>query len=322
MVPVTVSRPVGVAASGLFLTVASAVLLSTLGVLTQLAYEQGVTVGTLLTGRFLVAAAALWPIVWMLGLPRPTRRQVAAGLSLGVGFSAHAWLFAASLARLDAGLVDLLVFTYPALVTLGAVVLGRDRWSGRRAVALGAATAGSTLVLVGGLGSIDLLGAGLALGAAVAYASYILLSAEEVGRTHPILLTALVSAGAAITLGTAGVVQSDVTLDLRSDALGLIAAVGLVGVAGMLTFVGGMRRLGPSRASIVSAVQPAFTPVLGFAVFGDQLGPAQIIGGVLVVAGVVVLEKGRSASKELEWELCRTHDPAPTPVTAHQRAGL
>ena len=154
------------AAAGLGLTLASAVLLSGLGVTTQLAFDAGASVGTLLSGRFLVAAAILWPVVWLLRRGRPSWRQIVAGLLLGVGYSAHAWLFSMSLARLDAGLVDLLLFTYPALVMLGAVALHRDRWSSRRALALGAASAGTALVLVGGLGSIDALGAGLAFGSA------------------------------------------------------------------------------------------------------------------------------------------------------------
>jgi CRP-like cAMP-binding protein len=58
----------------------------------------------------------------------------------------------------------------------------------------------------------------------------------------------------------------------------------------MVTFVAGIRSLGPSRASIVSAVQPALTPVMGFLVFTDRVGPAQVLGGALVVTGVVVLE--------------------------------
>ena len=230
MLSIATPRPVGVAAVGLIVTVASAVFYSTLGVLTQLAYAQGATVGTVLSGRFIVSAAVLWPLVLVISSRRPTGRQVAAGLALGVGFSAHAWLFSASLVRVDAGLVDLLVFTYPALVTVGAVMLGRDRWSTRRGVALGSATAGSALVLAGGLGSIDPLGAALALGAAVAYASYILISAGEVERTEPFLLTALIATGAAATLTVAGIVQGEVSIQLSIQGVGFIALVGLAGV--------------------------------------------------------------------------------------------
>jgi drug/metabolite transporter (DMT)-like permease len=287
--------------AGLAYTLASAVLMSGLGVSTQLAFDAGASVGTLLSGRFLVAAAILWPLVLLIHPMRPVRRQVAAGLLLGVGYSAHAWLFSASLTRMDAGLVDLLLFTYPALVMVGAVTLRRERWSARGAIALGAAMAGTTLVLAGGLNTIDPLGVGLALGSAVAYAAYILISAGQLERTDPFLLTALVTTGAAITLTAAGIARSDVSLDVDGSVVASIGLVGLVAVGGMSTFVVGIRRLGASRASIVSAVQPALTPIVGFAVFADRLGPAQMLGGVLVIAGVVILEARGGTPSPSSW---------------------
>jgi drug/metabolite transporter (DMT)-like permease len=295
------SRPASPALAGLAYTLASAVLMSGLGVSTQLAFDAGASVGTLLSGRFLVAAAILWPLLLLIRPIRPVRRQVAAGLLLGVGYSTHAWLFSASLTRLDAGLVDLLLFTYPALVMVGAVTLRRERWSARGAIALGAAMAGTTLVLAGGLNTIDPLGVALALGSAVAYAAYILISAGQVERIDPFLLTALVTTGAALTLTAAGLARSDVSLDIDGAVLASIGLVGLVAVAGMSTFVAGIGRLGASRASIVSAAQPALTPFVGFAVFADRLGPAQVLGGVLVIAGVVILEVRGGKSSPSSW---------------------
>jgi drug/metabolite transporter (DMT)-like permease len=289
-----VSRRISPVAAGLGLTLASAVFYSWLGVLSQLAFDGGATVGTVLSGRFLVAAGILWLLVWVIRPRRPDRRQVLAGLLLGVAMSAHAWLFSTSLTRLDAGLVDLLLFTYPALVMLGAVALRRERWSARRALALGTVTAGTAFVLLGGLQSIDPLGALLALGSAVAYTGYILTSAGQLERTDAFLFTALVATGAAVLLTAAGAAQNDVSLDVGVSALALIGALALVAIAGMVTFVAGISRLGASRASIISAVQPALTPVVGFAVFADRLAPAQMLGGTLVIAGIVILEaRGR-----------------------------
>ena len=301
MVAVPASRPVSPVALGLGLTIASAVFFSWLGVLTQLAYAEGATVGTVLSGRFLVAAAVLWPLVWVARSRRPDRRQVLAGIVLGLGYSAHAWLFSESLARLDAGLVDLVLFTYPALVLLGAVALRRERLNGRRLLALGTAAGGTVLVLIGGLGAIDPLGAALALGAAVAYAAYILSSAGELQRTDPLVLTALVATSAAGVLTVAGLAQNDVSPGIGAPALAFIAAAGLVAVGGMTTFIAGIRGLGPARASIVSAVQPALTPLIGFAVFADRLGPAQVVGGALVVSAVVVLEGGAASTRSRSW---------------------
>jgi drug/metabolite transporter (DMT)-like permease len=283
------------AIAGLVFILASAIFLSALGVLTQLAFNGGATVGTVAAGRFLLAAGILWLIVRMVRARRPTRGEISFGLLLGVGYSAHAWLFSTSLTRLDVGLVDLLLFTYPAMVMLGAVALGRDRWSLRSGVALGTVTAGTALVLVGGLHSIDPLGAVLALGAAVTYAAYILTSAGRAERTDPFLLTALVSTGAAITLTLGATAQGDVSLDIAPSTFAFIVVAGLAVAGGMSTFIAGLSRLGPSRASIVSAVQPALTPALGFVVFADRLGPEQLLGGALVVMGVVILEAQGSA---------------------------
>jgi drug/metabolite transporter (DMT)-like permease len=277
-------------AAGLVFTLASAVFYSAFGVMTQVTLDAGTTVGTVLSVRLVLAAAVLCALVWMIRRHRPDRRQVWGGLVLGVAFSAHAWLFATALTRLDAGLVDLLLFTYPALVVVGAVALRRDRWSARSGIALATTMAGTALVLAGGVGKIDPLGAVLALGAAAAYAAYILSSARLLERTDPFLLITMVTTGAAAMLTLSGVAQSDVSYDIGLGAFALIVVVGFFAVAGMGTFIAGIRLLGPSRASIVSAVQPALTPVLGFFAFGDRLGPSQVLGGALIVSGVVVLE--------------------------------
>src|SRR5262249_15563203 len=159
---------------------------------------------------------------------RPGRRQALAGLALGVGYSVHGWLFSHALARLDAGLVDLLLFTYPGFVMVGAVALRRERWTARRGVALACTAVGTMLVLVAGLHSIDPVGAGLALGASVAYTGYILASAGQLERVDPLVLIALVTTGAGLTLTVAGVAQHDVTLNVDAATLGAIACVGLV----------------------------------------------------------------------------------------------
>ncbi len=220
------SRATSPVAAGLALTLASAVFFSWLGVLTQLAYDEGASVGTLLSGRFLIAAAILWTLVLLTRARRPSRQMALAGLLLGVGYSAHAWLFSESLARIDAGLVDVLLFTYPALVMLGAVLLRRERWNGRRALALGTAAAGTVLFLLGGLGSVDPLGAVLALGSAVAYAAYILVSAGQLERVHPLALVALVTTSASAVLTVSGAARNDLSLDGGAPAIAFTTGAG------------------------------------------------------------------------------------------------
>ena len=90
--------------------------------------------------------------------------------------------FFAALERIDASLLSLLLYTFPAIVAVAAVALGRERIDGRRVAALGLAFGGLVLVMAGaGAGALDPLGAALGLGAAVVYSTYILVSDGIVG---------------------------------------------------------------------------------------------------------------------------------------------
>jgi len=275
------------------LVLVSAAGFGSLAVLAQLAYRAGVSVLGLLSGRFLVAAAMLWLIAIMRGRPLPRRRGLCIGVSLGAGYSSMALCFAASLRHLEANLADLLLFAYPVLVSIGAVALGRDRWNRRVAAALAVAGAGIALALVGG-GSIDPLGVTLALAAAAIYAAYVLASSSLLGETDPLVLAALVASGAALVFcldaGAAGQLAPRGGL----HGVALVIAVALSSsVLGTTAFLAGVRRLGASRASIVSSAEPALTAIFAFAAFGDRFGAIQLVGAGLVLASVPILELNR-----------------------------
>ena len=56
----------------------------------------------------------------------------------------------------------------------------------------------------------------------------------------------------------------------------------------MSLFFAGLRRVGPTTASILSTAEPVTTVVLAFVVFGESLGAVQLVGGALVVGAVFV----------------------------------
>jgi drug/metabolite transporter (DMT)-like permease len=282
------------------LVLLSAACFGALGVLTQLAYSAGVSVLSLICGRYLVAAAALWLLVRLLRRPLPSPRGVLLGLVLGAGYSAQALLFAASLKHLQAGLADLLYFAYPAIVAVGATILRRERWSRRRAAALVAASAGIGLALAGG-SSIDPLGVALALAAAFGYAAYVIASSSLLKGIDPLVLAALLCTAAATALGPDAIAHGELTAPMSVDGVLLVLTAALVStVLGIGAFLAGVRRLGPSRASIVSSIEPALTAAFGFGAFGDRLGPLQMLGAGLVFASVPILELRLRAASQSE----------------------
>jgi drug/metabolite transporter (DMT)-like permease len=258
----------------------------------KLAYRHGANVPTLLTLRFALAAVVLWLIAVVRRAPLPPRRTVTAGAGLGLGYAVQAGCYFAALRHLEASMTSLLLYTYPALVFCAAVALGRERATAVKVCALLLAAAGAVLVLLGGgTGALDPTGVALALGAALAYTTYILVADTAVGDADPIALTAIVitAAGIAFALASPAVGGFD-------PALGAAGWAGVVGVALVSTvlaataFLLGLERVGPSTASIVSTVEPAVTVALAAVTFGERLGAVQLAGGVLVLSAVVVLQ--------------------------------
>jgi drug/metabolite transporter (DMT)-like permease len=296
----------GMGRTGALFCLASAASFGAMGVFGKLAYADGVTVGTLLTARFALAALVLWAVVVAGGRVAALRaapaRDVALALALGaIGYSAQAGAYFAALQRLDAGLLGLLVYTFPVMVTLAALALGRERFSGRTAAALLLACAGIALVLAGAAGgALDPAGTALGLGAAVVYSTYILVSEGVAERLGALTLATLVCTGACVTL-TAG---SLLTGDLRPGAVtvagyGWLAALALVSTVGAIgLFFAGLRRVGPTAASILSTLEPVVTVALAAAAFGEALGPAQAVGGALVLGAAVALRTPAPAVAE------------------------
>jgi len=69
--------------------------------------------------------------------------------------------------------------------------------------------------------------------------------------------------------------------------LGCLAAVSTV--ASINLFFAGLRRVGPTTASILATVEPLVTVLLAFLVFGEVLGAVRLVGGALVLAAVLAL---------------------------------
>ncbi len=290
-----------VRSSGTLMCLGSGAAFGAMAVFGKLAYGAGATVATLLSVRFLLAAALFWALLLAAGAAPEIRalgrRDVAAGLALGAcGYALQAGCFFAALERIDASLLSLLLYTFPAIVAGAAVALGRERLDGRRLVALALASGGLALVVAGaGAGALDPLGAALGLGAALVYSTYILVSEGIAARVRPRVLAALVCTGAAAPL-TAG---SALLGELRPGELtvagwGWLACLAAVStVASISLFFAGLRRVGPTTASILATVEPLVTVLLAFLVFTETLGAVQLAGGGLVLAAVLVLEAPR-----------------------------
>lgn len=296
--------------SGTLLCLGSGAAFGAMAVFGKLAYGDGATVGTLLAVRFVLAAALFWALVLVGGAAQEVRAlagpDIAVGLAMGgCGYALQAGCYFAALERIDASLLSLLLYTFPAIVAAAAVALSRERMDARRLAALGLAFGGLVLVVAGaGPGALDPLGAALGLGAAVVYSMYILVSDGIVTRVRPRVLSALVCTGAAASLTVGSALLGELRPgELTAAGWGWLACLAVVStVASISLFFAGLRRVGPTTASILATVEPLVTVLLAFVVFGETLGVVQVVGGGLVLAAVLVLQAvtARGVRSQLE----------------------
>jgi drug/metabolite transporter (DMT)-like permease len=100
-----------------------------------------------------------------------------------------------------------------------------------------------------------------------------------------------VCTGAAITLTLGALSGGDLEpAHVSAAGLGWLAGLAVVSTVGAIAlFFAGLRRVGPTTASILSTVEPVVTVALAFLAFGETLGRAQLAGGALVLLAVLAV---------------------------------
>jgi len=232
------------------------VLLSTLGfgsiaMFAKIAYAAGVSPSLLLALRFLLAGAFLAPVVWLKRIPMPRGRVLAGFILMGALYTAQSQSYFTALMYASSGLVALLLYIYPILVTALALLLGWERLNRRTLTLLALATAGLAITLGGKLQGQP-LGIGLGLLAAAVYAVYILLGNQLTRDTHPLAATLVVLGIAAIGNGAFAIAGGS-RLPHSASAWLAIAAIALFStVLAIAAFLTGIKWIGAAQAAIIS----------------------------------------------------------------------
>ena len=277
--------------AGVVLTVVSATAFGAMAIFARLAYEDGTDVTALLFLRFLLAAACMVAVLRLRRLPWPRGRPLAGLAALGgVGYVGQSLCYFTALTLASASLVALLLYAYPAIVTvLSAVLLGTPM-TARKVAALVIALAGTVLIIGPDAGG-EPLGVVLGLSAAVIYSGYILAGSRLTTGVGPLPSATVVMVAAAAVYAVVSVVQRP-TFPSTTGSWLAVAGIALVStVVAITTFFAGMQRVGPADASTLSTLEPAVTVVLAAVVLDERLGAVQVVGGGLVLAAVMLLAR-------------------------------
>lgn len=270
------------------LVLLSAVCFGCLATFAKFSYAAGVTPSSLLALRFLIASVILIPVLAIFRVALPKGRNLLGFIGMGLLYTLQSQTFFHALLHANSGLVGLLLYIYPVLVTFGSAALGWERLTPSTIGLLTLALLGIGVTLGDHLDG-EPIGVALALLAAAMYAVYILLGKKFSTNDHPL-------AGAFVIFTTAAIANFALAvpagLTLPSSHLGWLPllAIALVStVIAISAFLAGVGRIGAANASVISTIEPIVTISLGISLFGEQLTAQQILGGVIVLGSVIAL---------------------------------
>ncbi len=287
---------------GVALVIGSAVCFGTLGVFGKLAYRLGLTTPQLLSYRFALAAVLLWLAAVIIRQDFPPRRSLL-GLAIlgGVGYVGQSASYFSALHFIPVSTTALLLYTFPVAVTLLATLLFGESLGRTKIAAVALAFIGTILVVEAQLKVAAPIGIVLGLTSAAVYSGYILYGSRLLPGIPPISATATIVTAAAIVWSGFAAATGQLAVSWTPSRLALLAGFVVVGTTiPVLTFILGLRLVGPSRAAILSTFEPASSVLLAVLILGESANPIQYLGGALILASVVVLEgQGWRASRAL-----------------------
>jgi len=294
---------------GIWLALLTAAAFGTSGVIAKPLLDAGWSPGTTVTMRLSGAALALTlpALIVLRGRWHLLTRN--AGLIIGYGLLAMAAcqvFYFNAVTTLSVGVALLLEYLGPVLVV--AWLWMRHGHRPRRWTMIGILLSiiGLALVLdvTGGM-SLDFGGVLWGLGAAVGLAAYFVLSAREDTGMPPIVMAwsgMVVASLALLVTGLVGILpmQTGATqvAFLGSSMPWFVPVAWLALVAAALAYATGIvatRKLGSKIASFFGLTEVMFAVVFAWLFLGEMPLRVQLVGGLLIVAGVVAVryDEGR-----------------------------
>ncbi len=271
----------------------SAASFGALPIFIKIAYASGAESVAILALRFFFAALMMAAIMLIRGQRWPRGRNLLTLICMGgFGYVGQSFCFFSALNYASAGLVSLLLYLYPALVTLLGAIFLRQRLSRLQLGAVLAALAGTALT-IGGDASGSLQGVVLGVCAALIYSIYILVGSRMMRAEGPLPAATVVMLSAAVVFGVMAAIRQPSLPGSASGWLAVLAIALVSTVIAMVSFFAGLARLGPGDAATISTLEPLVTVILAAIFLAEPLTSMRLVGGGIILTALVVLARSR-----------------------------
>jgi len=223
---------------------------------------------------------------------------------LGVlGVAASNYFYYLAIQRTSVATAITVQYTAPVWVLLYTVAAGAQRATLRRLIAVVLAIGGIVLVVglfrSGGL-RLDAIGVIAALLAAFSFAFYNIGGHNILARYDHWIVLLYITCSASVFWVVINPPWKIVAHHYSTRSWAFLFVFSLVSVLAPFSFyIAGLRYLDPTRAIVVSCLEPVFSIVIAAIALGEIVRPLQAVGIVLVLAGILVVQIPDRRSREV-----------------------
>jgi drug/metabolite transporter (DMT)-like permease len=281
---------------GYFYVTLAAVLFAISGTSSKFLFNGGITPYQLIQLRTTLAFACL--LLWLC-LRHSARLRISIKdlpyfLALGVlGIGAAQFLYLFAISKINVAAAILLHYTGPVFVALYVVLVQRQKIGQMSVLAILGTLAGCFLV-VGGynlrLVALNRIGIASGMLAAVAFAIYSVLSEHGMRKYTPWTVLLYGMLFAALMWNALHPPLEALLHRYSAVQWGWIFYIGICGtVLPFGLYFEGIKRIRPTHASITATLEPISAGVIASIFLGEVMLPLQILGGLIVIASIILL---------------------------------
>jgi drug/metabolite transporter (DMT)-like permease len=275
--------------------------------------------GTLTVVRFALAAPLLAFAARKHLRAAFTPRILAAG---AIGYGIVLVLQNVGIGHTSVSHASLIVGATPALVALFAVAGGRGSCGPAAWVGFALALAGVGIVAGGGGGGSSLNGDALVLLSVAISATFVVVQPSLLAGRDPFAVTAVQMIGGGLAAIPNAALEGLPHAPASATPVLALAALVIAGTVGPFAlFAYGQSRVAPELAGTFLNLEPLVGTAAGALVFGDPFGPAQLLGGAVILAGIALSTTRRGSAPRTPSGGSRTPRRRSAPSHRRRRGG-
>jgi drug/metabolite transporter (DMT)-like permease len=277
-------------AVGTLLVSISAAAFGTYSLFALLASDAGIGPVSLLLYRFGIASAILAIVALVSRTAFPKGRKLLLLVGLGGLYIGQSFTYLQCLRTSNPITASLLLYLYPAFVTIGSVLFLHEKLTRTKLIALVCAFGGS-LLIIGPVAGISGVSVAYGITTAIFYASYLVAGKRVMKDTPPVAATLVILTTAFVAYAIGAAFTG---LDMPVAVSGWIGVIGLALVATVVAIgalLAGLDKVSAVEASSLSAIEPLVSAIIAVLFLGQDLKVWHVAGGLLVIVAVLVLAR-------------------------------